>query len=82
MFDESSNVLIPYQLSADSLGLTNDGGAGGSGGDNAKATAEKQLIEYNPSLDLSQLLDEQESEMDGGDRGFMGKRKKDLLNWL
>lgn len=69
MFDES-NVLIPYQLSADSLGLTNDSGAGGSG-ESGKGGAEKQLIEYNPSLDLSQLLEE-ESSLDGGDRNFMG----------
>lgn len=66
-------MIIPYQLSGDSLGLaTGDSGAGGSG-DTPKDGSEKQLIEYNPSLDLSQLLEE-ESALDAGDRGFMGEK--------
>lgn len=56
MFDD--NMMIPYQLSGDCLGLP-------SGEDsNAAATAtnetekEKQLLQYNPTLDFSELLDD------------------------
>lgn len=54
MFDES-NMMIPYQLSGDCLDV-----AGGSRSDNGNkegTACEKQLLQYNPTLDFSELLD-------------------------
>lgn len=60
MFDDQ-NMLIPYQLSGDCLsGLSNDAGASTS--DNAnKEAADKRLLQYNPPLDFSELLDDDSS---------------------
>lgn len=54
MFDDS-NILIPYQLSGDCLGVPAAGGS--SDETTSKEDAEKQLLQYNPTLDFSELLD-------------------------
>lgn len=57
MFDDCS-VSIPYQLSGDFLGDAMAGGSTSSGNSRAnKEAADKQLLQYNPTLDFSELLD-------------------------
>lgn len=67
MFDEE-NVNIPYQLSGDCLSALADdaAAAAAAGGDSSsenrnKEETQKQLLQYNPTLDFSELLGDDES---------------------
>lgn len=73
MFDDS-NLLIPYQLSGDCLGVSNEPTAGGSSDETtSKEDAEKQMLQYNPTLDFSELLDNSLDEPLSTGRSYSSK---------
>lgn len=84
MFDDSQ-VLIPYQLSGDCLaGLSSDAVAGGSNTSDPNASKEaadkqqQQLLQYNPTLDFSELLD---ASLD--DSSMVANSERDYLSeWM
>lgn len=79
MFDDD-NVLIPYQLSGDCLGDVAVAGASAQGDNvgNSKQATDKQMLQYNPTLDFSELLaagmdDEGSSSSLAAGQDFLGE---------
>lgn len=56
--------MIPYQLNSDCLNsLSNEALAGGSTSGTQEEGTDKQLLQYDPTLDFSELLDDDSSNM-------------------